>query len=227
MREWLQRNEIFFKTVAAISLSVMAIIVSFQENTLTKSQVEIEKSGKQPDLQIVSELSESITGQNDNKIGIYCTAGKFYNLQCDLTHIVQVSLSRNGYDFLQREFLLQNTYNQIESTGELEGKIRVISGATSFDEIRDFEKTIIQSALDLGFRSAEVYDIVYLKISYMDFNNESKDIYFSGNIGEFDQVTNKELIDQYFNNRHKFFLQGNVLDLRETSPYDFIYSFEN
>lgn len=61
-RDWLEKNKIFFETITAVFLAIMAIVVSFEANQIASYQTKIMKAEQSPILHFkVDEIYDPTT----------------------------------------------------------------------------------------------------------------------------------------------------------------------
>ncbi len=187
VRDFLQSNKIFFDTVAASLLAIMAIIISLaqififlKQNELIGTQAEIARQQAIPQFVITARqlidpdgIARSEAIYVNNRAGIardfYCNEAIF--LDVELTpmrrgQVQKIEIPINGY------------YSSSGYTAEGTGQLLVISGYKSGDKLSKLKKSCYQLAGDREvFCSIELRK--YLQLYYRDiFGKEHEEYYY-------------------------------------------------
>lgn len=183
IREFLQRNEIYFTTVSAVSLAVISILLTIQGNrnskaqtTVAERQEKMEYFSNLPTFQIdqkwfwnndttqIIKLNLEVSKLEGNAKNIFVTTLSLLNVE------YKFPKSENIKDTLQ----IEDYFLFIEHTGQLEGKICTIKGILNNIQSLSFFKHNLRACFARD--SAEYANMevaTYVAISYTNFINET------------------------------------------------------
>ncbi len=180
MKEWLQKNKIYFETIAATLLSIMAIIVTISSNRISELSKEISYRNALPNFEIITIYdrwnSNKIT-QLEKKV-VYHTSGKYKNLNTKLISFYDIVFQDSAGRTYNIQFPFKdNIY--IHYPGEREEKVvKEILGIYSpakFDTlINMLEKAFTTINCNMGMS----HMVSFLKLEYIDLiDNKIIDYY--------------------------------------------------
>lgn len=187
LRDFLHRNKIFFETVAASLLSLMAIIISaaqifisVKQNALTAMQTEIARQQVMPQFVIAArQVIDTLDGKIkedaiyvNNRGGIvrdlFCNTAVFFDVEFtpELGEQKKIELSVNGY------------YGSMMNTAEGTGQVLTIEGYHNSEKLSQIRKAFTRLAEEKkAFANIEVRR--YLRLYYRDIlGKEHVDYYY-------------------------------------------------
>src|SRR6267142_2156007 len=207
-RRYLDRNKVFFETLAASLLSLMAIIVSvvqiglaIKQNKLTQTQTEIARTQALPQFvvnlkQIYDPMAEKYT---EDQIVATNQGGLVQELDCNFVVFIDTGYLVHA-DSRQKLLPLDGYYNGIFLTGEGSGKVVTIKGINNTGKFSQLASQISEVAQAKGV-ICTVELKRYIRLRYRDVFGEKHVKYyyvppiFGGNV--LDEPEGKSLFDKY------------------------------
>jgi len=208
MRRYLDRNKVFFETVAASLLSLMAIIVSvvqiglaIKQNKLTQMQTEIARTQALPQFvvslkQIYDPTAEKYT---EDQIVATSQGGLVQELDCNFAVFIDTSYFVHAAP-RQKQLPLDGYYNSIFLTGEGSGKVVTLKGINNDERFSQLTSQIRELAQAKGVM-CNVELKRYIRLRYRDVFGEKHVKYyyvppiFGGSV--LDENEGKSIFDRY------------------------------
>ena len=205
LREWLDKNQVFFSTVAAFLVSIMAVVVSCNSNKLVEKQFQMEYFDKIPQFEIRGMYGEldSSGKATDFILNTYHLSGKYKNLDIDYKTFITVELT----DSLQNSFTVHyQLYDYFDWSESLSGPNGLIYRVSSKNNIANFLKLsdALYKKLTKGkkFEYAEIQNLTIFEVSYLNFLNEYKRDYFQVDHYNGSYIDNKNMyVKDYFEDK--------------------------
>lgn len=172
-RIFLEKNKIFIETLAAISLSVMAVVVSIQSNKIAEYQNELSKQQLLPKFDVsltqdfFNQEKDCFTGE---KITVYNSGSPFTNYHSDVESFIVIHFleKETGLQF-QKDILLKGYFGiEAKTSKTSQGKIREIyckNCLIRFSKVDSIIRKEMEKKTDLSLDDVELKH--YLKISYV------------------------------------------------------------
>lgn len=225
MRRWLESNKIFFETIAAICLAIMAIVLSIQDIQMKKVEISTYDYSYQPDIHVRHESAyDSVTSTQQDNINIYNLGGKASNIQVDVSHLLLIEAGPDYSNSIKKDFLLINSFNQIDDTKHYSGLIRTIQGINSKQNVDKLKIDLQNEALKRSLSYISIQELFVVKVSFIDYKGEAKDLGYIGSSGEFYlESTSLDI----FKNRHTYFLNNQTIDLNNYNCIEVLNIFYN
>jgi len=183
IREFLKRNEIYFTTVSAVSLAVISILLTIQENRNSKTQTAVAE--RQEKMEYFSNLPTFQIDQkwfwNNDTTQILKLNLEVSKLEGNAKNIFVTTLSLLNFEYkfpksenIKDTLQIEDYFLLIEHTGKLEGKICTIKGILNNIQSLSFFKHNLRTCFAKD--SAEYANLeveTYVEISYTNFINET------------------------------------------------------
>ena len=180
MKRFLQKNEIYFTTIAATLLSIMAIVVSVIACTISYSQYQNDKYDKKPDFQIQKEIRiNPLTNYyEDTYLIISKLSGKAKNISINTISFIDVKMNASEKETKHKRFALYNYFETSFISGINEGILQTTTGYKNNLKIIDFTNSL-DSILSLNNQTiVNIQTETYVKISFLDFKQKHNTEYF-------------------------------------------------
>ena len=228
LRSFLNKNRIFFETIAATTLTIMAIVVAVAQLITTNEQTAyleqqtiIERSQALPrfTVQVKQFMNEEGTFAEDEKIMVYNHGNIAYNIKVDAVIFFELTYSENNKSRNLR-IPISGYYAANIYTGDSTGLI-----VSSYDAKNHYKRFNLQNQLyDLEETTGRTISIDvkrYVKISYTDiFEVDHVEYYFVPIIygGELLETAEGEKIFNEYDSE-----MGKMLDINDLTP-EVLYS---
>jgi len=174
LRKWLERNKIFFETIAAVALTTMSFILSWQANMYTRRQTEILEKQAVPFIQVW------VSYKNGINISIVNNGSPLRDLIISMYYIIIIDAAKGGLE--KKEFfpMRENLSNECEIVKEdvQAGEIAFIQCNDSSDVITLIKNSVIWSLKQKGIIINNFYSKKYLQIGYRDTLGKSNQSIF-------------------------------------------------
>jgi len=221
IRKFLKRNEIFFTTISAALLGVMAIIISYKSIEISEKQYQMDYFENHPEFLV--KLEESENGF-DGKIVVTKQSGKAKNIHISIpAGVLHMEEAVNCCLVKSKAFLLTGNFIEYESDNYEKGFQKIIKGKNNILNANMLQHELTNRLQKrYGYSSfAKVH--TYIKISYLNFENKQKNEYYHiwgmSDVGQLMKDTT--VVKKYFNG---FFLnesqKEDVLFLNDIEKMD-------
>ena len=198
MKKFLKKNEIFFTTICAFLLSIMAIIVSWKSFEISEKQYQMDYFEKSPDFQIQQTYTRDLKTNYvyQSQLIISKLSGKAKNINIDIACFLNLKLTDYKNNQKTKKFEVYHYYDTTFLSGKNSDTIQESTGYLNHLRYVAFEKAIY-TELNKKFQFVDPDLKVYVKISYLSFQNEKKIEYYdveflTGNI------VNDNSLQKYF-----------------------------
>ncbi|WP_196389805.1 hypothetical protein [Vibrio cidicii] len=182
MKNWLERNKIYFETIAPVLLSVSAVFVSISSYLLTQKQVELSSLEAQPHFYLKEAYlyDEALKRAYETELRIYNSGADISNFKKNLNSIIEVEFytpagKLTGY------VPLYGYYNGTYSSSDPSGELALIKGHLNNNKYHEVYFAVQSSE----FR--DKYGTIFLSlkhgvdISYTNKLGEQQNAYFIDN----------------------------------------------
>lgn len=181
-RKWLEENKVFFTTIAAILLSVMAIIVSWQTNLITQEQTKVIQREQLPSIRMEVSLPayDVETGETSGRdiLYIYNNGAPIYEFNIENMVFIEICYTENHENMRSVLYPILGYYNSTTIPARSTGAIAYIfSNEESwykFDEVDQAFRKFAENNNGFGCLLLQRYII----FEYTDvFNEYHSEIY--------------------------------------------------
>ena len=187
LRSSLRRNKIFFETVAASLLSLMAVIISVaqifisvKQNALTSMQAEIARAQAMPQFVIAArQVMDSLTGKvREDAIDVNNRGGIVRDLLCNTAVFFNVELTSQSGNGKKEELPVNGYYGSTMYTAEGTGQVLQIQGYLNHERLSKLRENFMTLAYqNKSYANVEVRR--YLRLYYTDIlGKEHVDYYY-------------------------------------------------
>lgn len=186
LRDFLQRNKIFFETITATLLSIMAIIISTaqilissKQNVLIETQTEIARQQAIPQFVIAAKQLIDPDGKaRSDAIYVNNRGGIVRDFHCNTATFFDVKLSYMRGQAKKLEIPINGYFRSSGYTAEGTGQVLVIRGYLNNEKLFQLRKDCHQLAEEKkAFCNIEMRN--YLRLYYRDiFGKEHEDYYY-------------------------------------------------
>lgn len=190
-RVFLKKNEVFFTTLSAVSLTLISILIAIQGNIYSNRQTRIaERQEKMeyfsnlPTFQIQQKWSQNtnLTELISLELSLSKLEGNAKNISISSLTILNLNVISSTSKEMKDVIFLDGFFNVQVHTGLLDGKICDIKGPPDNlqlmnNTIQNFEKIIKKDSVDF----VSISDETFFKISYTNFLNEQVSEYYKLN----------------------------------------------
>jgi hypothetical protein len=188
MKKWLKQNKIYFETVAASLLGVMAILVSgsqvfvaLKQQVLTEAQLTVAKQSISPKIHAtVVQVRDSETGRySEEVLRVYNLGGPALAAEESNAVWLRVKLypEDKSREIIEVELAISGYFSATEVTQNPEGLMFTSMGYHNNQKLVDFNVEFTQYAKLHGYY-AEISLSRFLKISYRNGFGEIHTDYF-------------------------------------------------
>lgn len=179
MKNFLTNNEIYFKTICSVFLSIMAIIISVISFRITEKQYEMEYYEKSPDFQIqeVYYKNPETKMVTDSKLIFTKISGKAKNVHIEVANFAEIEVL--DYSNKQRKelFKIDGYYAFNYLTGTLNDTIQISAGNQNHSAFINFQSNV-EKMLKTNYEFVSCDLKTFAKISYLNFENKHKNEYY-------------------------------------------------
>lgn len=168
IRDFLQRNQIYFEIFSSILLSIMALIVSVNSCQISKQQLANEERLNMPRIKISHEQLSSKEANDSEKIIIENVGGHAYNYNIEKRVFLSCKyFPLNGDNSKQICLPIQDILDTSFPTNNYTG---VIESYYTICTVKYFNELYNQARDIKGFLDLQL--LKYISISYFDFKDE-------------------------------------------------------
>lgn len=195
IKKFLEDNKIFFEVLVSLSLTAMALYVSYQANRIAAVQTKISESENMPVFEVIASQTydKALKFYTENIIDISNEGGPIYNFTPKAVTFLEVAYTdeQNGYTQKIERIPLVGYFTTSFVSNKTKGNMVTWQGYRNNLKLRDLEKEISQSAmLSNKFVSLEIK--VYLLVSYEDFLRRAQVEYYYSSVTGTKKITNTE-----------------------------------
>ncbi|SRR6266496_93895 len=181
IRDWLNLNKVFFETVAATALTVMALVLAKSQNDVAKEQTKylqqqttIEHAQAMPQIIVVQEGADSMTEVAKEKIFIYNQG----NIARDIDVMSRCTLAIFTTDGLEKYIPITDYYGEPEFTQNSTGLLATINNEKMLAKVVEIENEIRH----LSWKDNGISDLVIsrnIMVYYTDiFGGSHREFYY-------------------------------------------------
>jgi hypothetical protein len=179
-RAFLEKNKIFFETIAATLLGLMAIILSIaqivvanRQNYLTGLQADIAIQQTLPQFviaarQIIDSESKRAT---EDKIYVDNKGGIVQNLNCNAAVFLEIETVRSNKP-IKKEIVINGYYSGMGFTNTGTGTVLVMEGYRNNERMSQLEKEVNSIGVDNNFIKMDLKR--YLRLTYQGFRFDAR-----------------------------------------------------
>lgn len=195
-KKWLKDNKIYFETLSATSLAIIAIIASYGTYKVSQTQVENERRLNQPLIKVSNDIFslEGYEKDDDRFLRIENQGSPLYEYSSKLYSFLKVEAfdfpySANESNYESRFIPIKDYFSGRNSTNEYNGLIETYMGLNNYRLVsnlednfrRNFSKEHPQTFISL---------LQYIEISYTDlFDNKTTKTFSVSSISGGTEVT--------------------------------------
>lgn len=200
MRDWLKDNKIFFETVAAFALSVMATIVSVaqlvlvrQQNELISLQTQVAEAQALPSFEIgTRQIRNPDSGKfDDDRLEIKNDGGAIHDFSASVAEFLFINAYRPRTDALVRkiEIPFSGFYNSQGVSAAGKGILTTFFGYRNNATLIELTRKATSVAQDRGWDTTLLNQKIFLRLVYRDILNRQHYDYFEvANVGAAVQI---------------------------------------
>ncbi|MBE7646715.1 hypothetical protein F7644_12070 [Tenacibaculum finnmarkense genomovar ulcerans] len=216
VRKFLKKNEIYFTTITALFLSLMAIVVTYNSNQIAKQQIELSYNENKPDFNIsgyyIRNLQSGMAEEYEMTVSKY--GGKAKNININTVSYItlefQDSLRVNFENKFLLRFYLDSNFGNSNNTGIIT-TIKGYENNKRYSElVKEIEKRLKEKGYKYVFNKCETY----IKIEYLDFSEKRNTEVYKLRLG--DGLLIKNYDEDIFGNS----IYKKVIDLDELNRLD-------
>ena len=201
MRKFLKKNEIYFSTLSSLLLGIMAIIVSYNSNRISKEQSKMNYFENSPDFHFSREYLTDSTGYaNGIDIQLNKSRGKAKNIKVKIECYAHFEIMNQNSHEINRYIHLMDYFESSYNTGKNKGNIKLIRGLNNLKNFSKFEEAIEHELTEKNYTSVFINNLLIAKITYTDFLNEIKEEYYDVSYGEGILLEENDFRVDLFNN---------------------------
>jgi len=189
MKMWLKDNKIYFETVVAFLLGLMAILVSasqvflaVKQKELTEAQLIVAKQTISPSIHAtVTQVRDSETGRySEEELRVYNIGGPALAAEASNAVWLHVKLypEDESKQPIEREFAMSGYFSATAVTEDPEGLMFTSMGHHNNQKLVDFNVRFTQFAERYGYY-AEISLSRFVRVSYRDSLGQLHTDYFS------------------------------------------------
>lgn len=218
LRDWLVKNEIIFKTVVSLALSVSAILISVFQYNNSKSQKEIAvlqeaiaEAQAMPQFEIA--IHKKMTGSDEfydtAYLEIVNNGGPVYQFRANVAYFLDMQVCNNDVPIKQVEMKFPiNGYFGVQMLSPASKGILT----TFFDKDNsryhfNLFKDIMQRSKDRGWAYANTNEKVYAVVYYIDMLRREHVEYYSvkfiGSAERLSEDEGKKIFSEWKNSDHR------------------------
>jgi hypothetical protein len=210
LRDWLERNKVFFELTTAILLSIMSLTVSINANHIAEYQAELMKEQNnltkyqnQPIFEFKLVELNSSTLNTAEKIDIYNNRTAITNFKAEAYVLCDVYLSNYSYAEIGLSDIVlsftQNCYYDVIPTGSSQGLMSSVESTGFLSSLPRYLNSTSSSAelnsyLQNQSNIKQVKLTRYIHVTYSDIYGENHDeVYWVTEIGTFKITEDKKM----------------------------------
>lgn len=214
IKEWLERNKIYFETIVMVSLTIMSLVISRsaniianrsndlaekaneiadRSNEISETEIEMQQKDKLPSFTV--KIEENQSSNIVNTVNIYNTGGRitngFINTHCYVKIYLKNANGKTSNWWIKIYDAFEDTKISYDYNNEC---FSLKSYLSSFVNMYyDVKREIDLENIDLSYRTYELFNI-----SYVNYFEESCEEYYC--LSRIDALTLEEIDKTTYNN---------------------------
>ncbi len=190
VRRWLETNKIWFETIAASLLSLMAIVVSVAQNStsskqtgLLSLQTQLAEAQALPQFEVaIRQKLNTATGKfDDDSLVISNRGGPIHDFTADAAYFLKVTTPGAGLDIVTTNTAVNGYFTasfiSVAGTGELVTMI----GNHNNARVVELLDSLKEAARARKLTFANLTEQIVVRLRYVDLLNRRHEDYFSAN----------------------------------------------
>lgn len=163
MRRWLERNKVFFETICATALAIMAIIVSRQQVAQTDLQNKLSEAQVTPQFVIVcpQSINPEFGRVTEDEISVINRGGLALELEASYCVRLDLTLRKFGSPEQVDHWWLNGYYTGTGYTPLGDGLMLRISGYRNHDKMSHIRRELLGKELGLDLKLTRVVQLTY------------------------------------------------------------------
>ena len=222
VRDWLDKNKVFFETISAVLLAAMAIIVSYEANQIASYQTELIRLEHQPFLDFDIDLAfDPIESKyTHDRLTISNVGSPLSEFDCQHAVFFKVEYGEIEEKLRSAMIPLIGYYDTTFQTNNPRGKLATLanSGITEGNNWKTTQTTLEFMNFARKKNATGFAEIVrYIRVCYKDIFGETHDeVYFVDTLGthKLPEIEGKKIFEEY----ESKFSQKRFLEFSSASP---------
>lgn len=175
VRKFLERNKIFFETIAALLLSAMAVVVAMSQTSLLRLQTRIAEAQVLPQLRIGTFID------NDGALSwiVENTRAPVHNVETQAACFLAVSARTSATERKSVRFTVHDCIGSWFGSPVGTGELVRVNGSTKVPEVEFLVGQIAGAAAKLGWKETETKLQVIVRLRYVDLLKRSHETFYS------------------------------------------------
>jgi hypothetical protein len=179
MKQFLERNKIYFEIFASLLFGSAALFVSLASYHISNQQLALNSQAQQPHFSVqTTYIRDQATGKDDDtQLFVSSISGFAYNLHCQVYSFLDVGMFTGGK---RKDSLIPviGYYPVSQHTGSSVGTLYVFSGNHNNEHLLGLADSLKKEQLPPGQTLVEVKLMNLVVIDYLDVTNVSHKAYF-------------------------------------------------
>lgn len=228
MTKFLKTYQIYFTTLAAISLSIMSVVLTCNSNRIAQRQSDISYTENMPDFELSSDYIMDTKTQKavELQIKLACNNGKFNNLSINHKTFVKLSVIDTNYASREYLFLLTDYLDWSQSLSNRNGEIKLFGGENNNIRFYELEDYINLKLSPYKLQTVKFDSFSVFELTYINFLNENITEYYTIH-GKYGSILNDKSDEvMYFKNHKSLYTEKKVFDLLPLSSKENDFSIK-
>jgi len=176
MKEWLERNKIYFETISTSLLAVMAIIVSIASIWISQNQLENDKLLNQPLIKVSNEVFSYAGGDNDSRFLIVENKGTpITEFSSRLYTFIKIEANKKPFNkSINRQTIyipINDYFGGTISTNNFNGELIKYIGINNYQLLNNIE-TDFEKKFDKDLPMTFFSLIQFMEVSFKDYKGD-------------------------------------------------------
>lgn len=182
IKEWLERNKIFFDTISATFLAGMALIVSILSIQISSNQLENDKLLNQPLIKISNDFFSYYGVENDSRFVIVENEGTpITEFRSKIYTILKIEANKKPFEkSIERQVIhipIQDYFSAVSLTNNYIGVQTKYIGINNLSMLENI-KTDFDIKLKESYPMTFLSMIIFMEISYLDYSGNRINKFF-------------------------------------------------
>ena len=176
MKEWLERNKIYFETISTSLLAVMAIIVSIASIWISQNQLENDKLLNQPLIKVSNEVFSYAGGDNDSRFLIVENKGTpITEFSSRLYTFIKIEANKKPFEkSIDRQIIyipINDYFGGTISTNNFKGELTTYIGINNYQLLNNI-KTDFKKKFDKDLPMTFFSLIQFMEVGFKDYKGD-------------------------------------------------------
>jgi hypothetical protein len=180
MRVWLRKNKIYFDTVAALLLSIMAVVVGGAQVWTSWLQARVAEAQVMPqfDIRLMQVLNPETGKYDDDTVIVENHGASAEEFHADAAYFITVDASRSGMQLVKTRIPINGYFSAQFESGTETGQLTKFSGYRNNAQAWALIRATSDLAASRHWDYANTSEFMEVRLQYLDVLGKSHEDYY-------------------------------------------------